>query len=145
MSTFRVSVVFALFISSSAFAANDSLGIFFRPEKTVIMITQNGVQSRLQKWLKYISAKQDAQILSADGSFKMDCIRDVSIAKCQIRLLPSSLVQLNEKKIQVHIPLKDLGLSNAGPIEVPFESSNGDRLDLVVSDGTLHLYGGKAR
>ncbi|MDG0817798.1 hypothetical protein [Bdellovibrio svalbardensis] len=137
--------ILILFITSQALAANDSLGVFFRPEKTIIQITQGGIQSRLQKWLKYVGAKQDAQLLSSDNSFKMECVRDLDTARCQLRLLPSALVQFHNKKIQAHIPLKDLGLSDAGPIEVPFESANGDRLDLVVSDGTLHLYVSKAR
>lgn len=132
-------------VSSPALAASDALGVFYRPEKTVVIISQNGVQSRLQKWLKYIGAKQDAIILSSDNSFQMGCVRDVTMARCQFRLIPSSLVQFTNKKFQAHIPLKDLGLADAGPIEVPFESSNGDRLDLVVSDGILHIYGGKAR
>ncbi|QDK37125.1 hypothetical protein [Bdellovibrio sp. NC01] len=141
-------LLFSLLIALTtlpAVAANDALGVFYTPQKTVVMITQGGVQSRLQQWLKYLGAKQDVQLVSKDKSFNMSCVRDVSTARCQFRLLPSDLVRYNDKKIEAHIPLQELGLNDKGSVEIPFASANGDRLDMIVSDGILHFYASKAR
>ena len=133
------------FATLPAWAAKDALGVFYTPQKTVVMITQGGVQSRLQQWLKYLGAKQDVQLVNKDQSFNMSCVRDVNTARCQFSLLPSDTIHYSGKKIEAHIPLQDLSLGDKGPVEITFESANGDRLDMIVSDGILHFYASKAR
>lgn len=140
-----LSLLISTFLTVPAFAARDSLGVFYSSQKTLVVITQSGVQSRLRLWLKHLDAKQDVKLSTADQSFTMNCLRDVSLARCQFRLVPSNLVRFDGKKIEAHIPLQDLGLEGLGSYEVPFESSNGDRLDIVISDGVLHFYASKAR
>lgn len=62
----------ALLITSSAMAASDSVGVFYRPEKVVVLVNERGEEADLQNLIRRLGAgKNSFQAISQDKKLKL--------------------------------------------------------------------------
>jgi hypothetical protein len=128
-----------VFTSVQATASQDSVGVFFSPQKTVVLINEEGA-NRLHAFMDHLAVRGELHLLNQDASIKIDCGRTADSASCTFRLLPSPTVQYGHKSVQA-----ELAIDIAGAFETSFESSRGDQFVLQIVDGKLRLTAQKAK
>ncbi len=143
MKTSVVALIFTLFTTVFAQASLDSVGVFHRPERVVVLINEDSRSSRLKEMMQVLSLPERTELLSADGSIKIDCGRNNQTASCTFRFLPSQIVSIGEKNVQAKIDLQDLNISSQGSFSIEFESSMQDRFVMQVSESTAHFFASK--
>lgn len=132
-----IQVLFALLVGP-VFAARDSVAVFHRPEKVVVLINESGAASRLQQLLKAFGPELDLLWENADQSIRFNCGRNEKAATCTIRLLPSASVLVEPKKVAgwaSGVAARDLELS--------WESSRFNRFTVKIENGNLTVHGQK--
>jgi hypothetical protein len=131
-------------LSSSALGAHwDSVGVFLRPTKVVVLINERGSHARLQQFMNLVHAQTDFDFLSEDSSLKISCGRNESFSTCTFRFLPSPQNQISAKSVETVIDSAKLNLSSDQIFQMQFKNSNGDQFLLEVADGRVHLLGQK--
>jgi hypothetical protein len=131
--------VLLFFVSAQALAAQDSVAVFFNPQKTVVLVNEDGT-NRLHTFMDQMAVRGELHLLNQDESIKIDCGRTATTASCTFRLLPSPTVQFGHKAVQAELPVE-----MAGPFETSFESSRGDNFVLQIADRKLLLQAQKAK
>lgn len=127
-----------LIFGLSTQAASDSVGVFHRPEKVIVLMTEIGSATRLKNFIQAVSDEAGFTWLSADESLKIQCAYETSKASCTFRLLPSSSVIISDKRASAEIadfPAKDVNFR--------FESSQKDVFELEVHEQNLKLTAAK--
>lgn len=130
---------FLFLTCSQAFAAYDSVAVFFNPQKTVVLINEEGA-NRLHAFMDQFAVKGELHLLNQDESIKIDCGRTAVSASCTFRLLPSPAVQFGHKAV-----VAELAVELAGTFETSFESSRGDTFILQIAEGKMLLQAQKAK
>lgn len=128
----------AVMATKSANAATDSVGVFHRAEKVVVLINERGSHSRLQDFMNHLEAGERIVWQSADESIRIQCARNMTDASCTFLFLPSSDVQIGEKEVRATVPSAqqiDFGMS--------FESSQGDRFELHSNGESYIIWASK--
>lgn len=139
-----MTVVLGLLISVSAWANRDSVGVFYRPEKTVVLATENLYRTqRLPAMMRALGAENRLLLVSKDNSIKIDCGASLEAASCTFRFFPSDVVEIGVKNVEALIAFVDLGVVDAEDFEMSFESSMADRFILKIKDGHVYLYAHK--
>lgn len=157
---FITTIIFSI-VSSASFAAHasglDSVGVFYKDEKVVILINEEQGAPRLQAFFNALEARDllskppqtlDRYIfLSSDKTARIQCARADHAATCTFRFLPSELAQIANRRIEALIPAIEIfGTSApayADDFEMIFESSMKDRFKLKLSDEGLRIEGEK--
>jgi hypothetical protein len=129
------------FLLSPAFAGNDSVAVFIRPEKSVILINERGTNSRLQNLFSALDAGTDLLWENDDQSIRLNCGRNQTAATCTIRLLPSASVSIEAKKVTALAELR--GVHAWKETELTWESSRSNVFTLKILDGRIGLFGRK--
>ena len=129
---------FSFLLGSASFAAQDSVAVFFNPEKSVVLINEEGV-GRLQGLMDHLAFGNELHILNPDESIKIDCGRTTTTASCTFRFLPSATVQFGPKTVTAEIT----GVE--GSFEASFESSRGNKFLLQITDGKMSLKAQKTK
>lgn len=130
-------IIIAL-LALPAYAANDSVAVFLRPEKSVILINERGADSRLQRLIKAFGPDKELLWESPDKVIRLNCARNDSAATCTIRLLPSINVQIENKRVFARAPIE--GVSD---LDLTWESSRYNRFNLRIAYGSIDLTGQK--
>ncbi len=119
----------------------DSVAVFHRPEKVVVLINERGANSRLQKLLKAFGPEMDLLWENPDKSIRFNCGRNETAATCSIRLLPSESVKIEAKKVSASA--KYQGPNAPANIELTWESSRANRFNVKILNGEIELLGQK--
>lgn len=139
-----MSLVLVCLVSVSAWAQRDSVGVFYRPEKTVVLVTENFHRSqRLLAMMQTLGAENRLLLISSDNSLKIDCGANLEVASCTFRFFPSEAVEIGNKNVEALINLTDLGVAQAADYEMIFESSMADRFILKIEKAQIYLYAHK--
>ena len=138
-----LTLLFTLILSTSTFAASDSIGVFHRPEKVLVLINERGSNARLQEMMNAFGIGDTLQAITADETVKISCAREESLASCTFRFLPGKDVTISGKTVQAKALMTDLKLETSESFEMYFESSMADKFLLKVENGLLTISAGK--
>lgn len=131
------------FSSSLAFAGRDSVAVFHRPEKVVVLFTENFSRStRILDLVGALGGSDSFELASADGSVRVRCNKSPDAGSCTLTFRPSPTVSIAPKTLSVSHPLTDLA-PTAGSTEIFFESAQDDRVSILVDDGRFTLEASK--
>lgn len=130
-----LSVLFSL--SSQAMAALDSVGVFHRPEKVIVLINERGEGGRLQTMMNYFEAGETLALISPDQNIKIVCGRSVEAATCTFRFFPGKDIVIGLRNLEASSTLRELGLTALDDFDFSFESSMQDKFLLQVSNGKI--------
>lgn len=137
-----ITLILATFISHSVWAAADSVAVFHRPEKVVILINEAGEYGRLHEMMNAFGKKDSFIAQSADESIKIQCGRIIDAASCTFRFLPATGILISEKSLKARTLLTNLGLESEN-FEMIFESSREDKFVLKIIDGNINFFASK--
>lgn len=136
--------VLGVLLSLNVWAGQDSVGVFYRAEKTIVFTTENLYRSqRLPAMMAAFGQDKRLLLISSDNSLKVDCGASSVSASCTFRFFPSDIVDIGNKNVEARFSLAELGITQAQDFEMSFESSMADRFILSVKDGHLYLYAHK--
>ena len=134
MNFFKAIVVSAILLTSiQAMAAADSVAIFHKPQKVVVLITELGEGERLQTMMNYFELGQTMMVTNAEGSIKLTCGRKQHSASCTFSFIPGPNSTIENRTLWASATLSELGLTSLDDIEITFKSSNLDKFTLNVS------------
>lgn len=131
-------VIFFLGSMASAQNARDSVGVFHRPEKVVVLVTERFGNGRLENFMNAVTADDTLFLKSQDESIHIRCGKSPKESSCTFRFHPSDSVQVGEKNVHAFLPSATQGL-----YEAIFESSMGDKFILKVTEQGLEFWAGK--
>jgi hypothetical protein len=137
-----IALILATFITHSAFASSDSIAVFHRPEKIVILINEVGESGRLHDLMNAFGKENSFVAQSAEDSIKIQCGRVPDAASCTFRFFPGAGIQITEKSVKARTLLANLGLESEN-FEMFFESSREDKFVLKVIDGNINFFASK--
>jgi hypothetical protein len=134
-----------------AVSANwDSVAVFHRPEKVIVLMNEEGAQesSRLQNFMELFNKAVRVHYESGPDGIKIACDRAGDKATCIFRFTPGERAEIEDRSVRAYLPLKDLesfgfNLKNASSFEMKFLNSNGDQFHLWVEGDLLMFVGGK--
>ena len=129
-------------MTSTAMAALDSVAVFHRPEKVIILINERGQSGRLHDMMNSFGKEDSFSALSADENIKIQCNRIIDAASCTFRFFPSEGIQIKEKTLKARTLLSNLNLESEN-FEMIFESSREDKFVLKVIDGNINFFASK--
>ncbi len=134
--------IFALTLmcASIVHAAADSVAVFHRPEKVVVLINENGTESRLQQFMNALSADHRVFWVTRDESIKIDCARNTDKVSCTFRFTPSDSVIIEEKRVWAETEAAELSKNE---FQMSFESSQEDRFHLTMTPEGIQFWAGK--
>ena len=129
--------------SFSAVAAADSVGVFLRPEKVVVLINERGMDGRLHQFMNQMGAGSELQVLSSDGSLKIECGRKTDAVSCTFRFFPSENTEIGQRFVKSEFAAAELPQALPTSFEMTFESSREDLFVLKAGGGSLSLFAKK--
>ncbi len=132
----------SLLASLACDAAHDSVGVFHRPHKVVILVSE-GHNARLTSFLAASNYISGSPWQTEQGDFKMSCGMDSFKVGCTISLYSSDRVIIGARDVRFSIPFSELGTSSQSTLAVEFESSQKDQLKLTMESGTFSLWATK--
>ena len=138
--------LFLINLSSLSFAAapsRDSVAVFHRLEKVVVLVNEAGRNSRMQKLMEVLGGANDILLLNSDQSIKMDCGRSETAVSCTFRFLPSAATQFGARSLDATASLSELQASATQDIEMVFESSRQDRFVISIVGPVIHFHAEK--
>lgn len=147
----RAVLVFCLLFSMEALAAWDSVAVFHRQEKVIVLINEDGQKglptSRLQNFIDLFKDTDSIRFLSESTGIRISCGRDLEVSSCTFRFTPGSNTLIEERAVSAHLSLNEfsnlrMDIEFEG-FEVSFLNSNGDRFRLWVDDQVMYFAGRK--
>lgn len=124
----------------------DSVGVFHRPDKVIILVTERGLTSRLAQfmnlWNPSLNITQNPEAIiwqSPDQELTIRCFKNYDEHSCTFKLLPTSTF------VEIHVAqatLVDYPLSGLGTVqdfEMEFKSSRDDHFRLVSTKDKITL------
>ena len=132
-------LLLTIFTSSIAMAQSDSVGVFHRPEKVIVLINEGNQQAttRLSDMMDFLGVDSRFEALSSDQNIKITCARAYGAASCTFRFFPGKNSEITTKKLEASATLSDLNLQAEGSFEFYFESSMEDKFLLKIVDGNV--------
>ena len=122
-----------LLFSLASFAGSDSVAVFHRPEKVVVLLNEYGEKGRLHSMMDAWGAGKE--LFWQTEEFYLNCARASAGVTCTLRLLP-----LGSARIEA----KDSYWEGNGPIAadfaVSFESSRGHGLEFSARSGRVFFH-----
>lgn len=136
---FLKAIVLSVMLSTSiqAMAANDSVGVFHKPKKVIVLINELGEGERLQTMMNYFELGQTLNVSNTGENIKLACKRQIAVASCTFTFTPGNNVVIEPKILKAHSTLSELGLTSMDDIEISFQSSNLDKFTLTVSGDVI--------
>lgn len=114
-------------LSVTALASLDSVGVFHRPDKVVVLVTDNNPSGRIQEFMTALGTDELFIWKNSDQSISIRCGRSSREASCTFRFFPSESVQIENKSVNAFISAEELASAD---FSIDFESSMGDRFIL---------------
>lgn len=140
----KMLLLLTLLLSTQVMAASDSVGVFYRPEKVVVLVNERGEEADLQNLIRRLGDNKDTfQAVSDDKTIKIVCGKSIEAATCTFSFFHGENVAIGNRAVEAHTTLKDLGISLVDYISVSYESSMGDKFTLEVENGNIHFFGNK--
>ena len=136
---------FFFLISPEAFAGLDSAGVFHRPEKVIVLISENGEGERLQTMMNYFEVGEVMSMSSADNSITILCRRKINTASCTFSFLPGRNTVIGARTLDAAVSLYELGATIIEDFDMSFESSLKDKFNMIVINGHINFYASKKR
>lgn len=131
-------ITFFLSLSVQAQNARDSVGVFHRSDKVVVLVTERSGNGRLENFMNAVADGDTLFLKNADESIHIRCGKSIKESSCTFRFHPSEFVQIGDRNVQGILPLK-----TRGSADVIFESSMGDKFILKVTEQGLQFWAGK--
>lgn len=122
----------SLLFSLVSFAAADSVAVFHRPEKVVVLLNEYGDQGRLHSMMDAWGAGQE--LFWKTEELYVNCARTKSGVTCTLRLLPVGSARIEGKDSFWE------GSGPSGDFSFAFESSRGHRLDFSSVGGRISFH-----
>lgn len=132
-----VNLLLLLFSSLSVAAPADSVAVFHRPEKVVILVNEQGSHGRIQRMMNAWRAERDLYWHTEDGALMINCGRNLEAASCTFRLQPGPNVAIGEKEAAGHALITEETVED---IHISFTSSRDNFFELTVDKGELSLH-----
>ncbi len=145
----RILLILCSLFSVTAFANWDSVAVFHRPEKVVVLINEHNSSSknRLKNFISLFENGGSVRFESSDLGIKISCGGDTLAHGCTFRFTPGSNTEIREKGVIAFLPLnemadfrKDLELKD---FEISFLNSNGDEFHLWIENEIVFFSGAK--
>lgn len=133
---------FSLFFSVLCSAASDSVGVFHRPDKVIILISDN-MNGRLFNFLVAANFVVGTPWETQNSDFRISCGMNPFKVGCTLVLKPSERVMIGERDVNFQTSLSDFGSKSQDVLSVDFESSMQDKLALSLDEGVMSLYATK--
>jgi hypothetical protein len=130
-------------LASAAAPSRDSVAVFHRPHKVIVLVNEAGHNSRLQKLMEVLGGQNDILLLNSDQSIKIDCGRSETAVSCTFRFLPSASTQFGKRHVDAACSLADLRSSASQDLQVSFESAQQDRFMISITSGAVHFHAEK--
>lgn len=127
-------------LSASTNHSADSVSVFHKPDKVVVVINDRSSQSRLESWMLAWGEKDSLYLESEDGGLRIRCARNAEWARCSMRLLPSESVEILNKEATASVSYENLGRTPVDEFETTFESSNEQFVELKIKKGVVSVY-----
>ncbi len=111
--------------SQGSSAAQDSVAVFYKQNKVVVMIKDFASSGRLQAFLSVLGHEQGFRYQSEDQMMRLECGQNQAEAVCTFGFEPTSGVQFIARGVHAEVPM--------GPLpeaEFTFVSSRGDQVKL---------------
>lgn len=125
----------------------DSVAVFHRPEKVIVLVHEDGVadlqNNRLRRFMSLFGQESSLVIEFKEGDLRIQCAKDDFRARCSFRILPGVRAGIEPKKVVGHWRLKELFEGNDSTFQADFLNSNGDAFAITVSENNLWLIGSK--
>lgn len=134
-----LSLIFALIFSTSVFAQADSVGIFHRNDKVVILLNEKGESARLQNFLNSLEVKYGFDFVSEEKDVKIVCARNIEAATCTFTFFPSHNVIIGHRTLEAAIDLTNSDLNVSEEFSMYFESSMADKVFIKIVDGNMFV------
>jgi hypothetical protein len=131
-------ITFFLSLSVQAQSARDSVGVFHRSDKVVVLVTERYGNGRLENFMNAVADGDTLFLKNTDESIHIRCGKSAKESSCTFRFHPSESVHIGDRNVQGILPLKTRAHS-----EVIFESSMGDKFILKVTEQGLQFWAGK--
>ena len=153
ISIFAVATLFTTPPHAAA-AARDSVGVFYKEDKVVILVNEDLGASRLQSFFNALEERglllvepqtSDRYVfLSSDQTARIQCARSQAAASCTFRFLPSSMATIANRRIEAFVPAAEIygttsTANTAEDFEMTFESSMADLFNLKLAKDGLHI------
>ena len=120
--------------TQGAFAAQDSVAVFFKQDKVVVMIKDYPSAGRLQEFLSIVGSQQGFRYQSDDKMMRLECGQNPAEIVCTFGFEPTNGVQFIERGVQAMVPVESLA-----PAEFTFVSSRGDSVRLRTGSGGIEV------
>lgn len=137
-------------VGAQAFAAWDSVAVFHRPEKNIVLINERGTTNlRLQNWLALFGEAGCLEFLSTAGDVKISCANVSEGSGCTFRFLPGTETnRFGARGVDSKIAYTDLqgfgfDAAKAEGFDVSFLNSNGDRFRIWADGAFVNFSGSK--
>lgn len=134
-----------LLLSQLALASQDSVAVFYRPEKVIVLINeriQAGV--RLQEFMNHFGATDSFMASNDDESIVITCGQSSTSSSCKFIFTPAQDVVIKDRTVTVKTSLRNFNLNNNGEFKMEFASSMNDKFFFTVSaDGDITMTGSK--
>ena len=143
-----LSMITALLMGTPAVAAWDSVGVFHRPEKVVVLINERIERgTRLQSWIELFGAEK-VRFTSLAGDIHFECGITDSGSGCTFRFLPGQENVIEGRRVESSVAIADLEPMGFKTIEaqnfdISFLNSNGDAFRVWTEAGRVHFAGQK--
>lgn len=125
-------MLISLLFSLVSFAASDSVAVFHRPDKVVVLLNEYRQQGRLSAMMNAWGAEKE--LFWQTEEFYVNCARAKAGITCTLRLLPTGNARIEDK---------DSFWEGSGPSEdfaISFESSRGHGLEFSSVGGRLSFH-----
>lgn len=133
----------SLQISTTALAASDSVAVFHKPNKVVVLVNTRQGDLRLAQFVDMVGDQDSLAAATSDGSIRIKCGVSDASASCTFGFAPSAHVTILPKSVKAQVRLRDLNLPESEDYWTEFESSQGDKFILEIRAGELILTASK--
>ncbi len=142
MIKFFVLAIFSIqLLSTNASASRDSVAIFHRPNKVVILLNEKNGAPRLHALMKSLGADQNFVYESYDRNLRIKCARNEEESTCTFAVETGGLGTIGNKRVDALIPAIELNIQN--DYSMHFESSMQDKFRVIINSDGLEFVGTK--
>lgn len=131
-----------LLFQSTSYANKDSVGVFYKPEKVIVLVNEKRGAPRLNGFMNAVGAGDSFVYETDDKTFRINCGRNIEESTCTFRLLNGSKIgQIQTRRVEAFIPASEIKVH--ANYKMYFESSMGDKFLLETTEQGISYTGSK--
>lgn len=135
-------VLSCVWLPSAGHSAEDSVGVFYKPEKVIVLINEINGAYRLNGFMNAVGAAEYFTYESSDKLLRIECGRRYDKAGCTFRLLDGGAMgKIDHRNVEAFIPISEINIQF--DYEMRFESSREDKFHLKLDSNGLRFFGSK--